>query len=74
MKGDRRIEIRYAVGELAVAVDALRDTLAAVAGPELVTRYANPQKWNSYAYGDRRHVYWQVASSTSWRWQRCCSS
>lgn len=39
--------IRYAVGELAVAVDALRDTLAAAAEPELVTRYANPQKWNS---------------------------
>ena len=36
--------IRYAEGELAAAIDALRDTLGAVAGPELVTRYANPQK------------------------------
>jgi hypothetical protein len=51
--------IRYAEGELAAAIDALRDTLAAVAGPELVTRYANPQKWNSYWHGNRRHMYWQ---------------
>src|SRR5262249_60129286 len=46
--------IHFAVPGIAAAVDDLRDTLAAVAGPQLVTRCANPRSCDR-----RRQVHWQ---------------
>jgi len=49
--------IRFTVPGIAAAVDDLRDTLAAVAGPQLVSR-ADPNKRDHW-YRSPRHLYWR---------------